>query len=194
MTILCLGHILLDPCICLKSLYSSNCPSEAGLTSMTDVEEMALSWPHIQDLTLQGGYYLMSEIACVTLSGLIPFMQHCLDLERLSIIFNSCSVPPPMSNPQRFCSDAMKILHVEALPVEKPEWVESRILYWYYIVFQCPVQSGFSTPKQGNWDHNQSKQIPKLEGPQLNWLGPVLISSVVLQKLVLTRFTTIFQL
>ena len=39
-----------------------------------DVKEMALSWPHMQDLTLHGDNTL-PEIPRVTLSGLIPFAQ-----------------------------------------------------------------------------------------------------------------------
>ena len=41
-------------------------------------------------------------------------------------------------------------------------------------------------------DHNQSKPLPTLEGLQLNWIEPVLFSSVAPKRLVLTNFTTIF--
>jgi hypothetical protein len=103
----------------------------------TDVKEMALAWPYIQDLTLYG--HDTTGVPRVTISGLLPFAQHCLDLERLSMMFDSRSVLPPTSDPQRFRSEALKILHVQDSPIDKPEWVAA------FLSDIFPNLSGIST-------------------------------------------------
>jgi hypothetical protein len=50
------------------------------------------------------------------------------------------------------------------------------------LVFEGPVRSGFSTPKRDNRDRNWSELSLQMEGPQPNWLGPVLVGSVAPKK------------
>jgi hypothetical protein len=81
------------------------------------VMDMALAWPCLRSLILDG---FPLKTFRVTISGLIPFAQHCHELHLLSIAFDARTATRPAPDPQGFHSTALKWLDVQTSPISNP--------------------------------------------------------------------------
>lgn len=85
------------------------------------VEEMAMAWPNITDLFVEGNIE-PSHPPRVTLTGLTPFARYCKDLHSLTIAFDATVIPPSQPEPQ-ISSESLLSLHVKYSPIAHPPQV-----------------------------------------------------------------------
>lgn len=86
----------------------------------SDVAEIAKAWPHIEILTLHSRVPPAFPPR-VTLSGLLPFVEHCPNLASLAIIFDA-TVVCPFNSKNRIWPDTMApfTLDVGNSPLQHP--------------------------------------------------------------------------
>jgi len=111
------------------------------------VRDMALAWPRIKSLILNADYPTDYHPS-VTILGLVPIAQHCLELQMLTILFDARSLPLSAACFPEVTSKALKKLDVLSSPIVDSIGVAAVL---YHMFPGAVVGYSMSTLHRGMW-------------------------------------------
>ncbi|KAF9468375.1 hypothetical protein BDZ94DRAFT_1246630 [Collybia nuda] len=83
----------IQPLLSFPNLSSVRMPFPQTIITNSAAETMAVAWPRLKQLVLLPWNHMQQHQPCLTLQGLIPFVNHCPELESLSLTLDALLIP-----------------------------------------------------------------------------------------------------
>jgi len=137
--------IHLRPLLGFSNLINVNLCFPFNLHDLS-VRSMAVAWPRIRSLVLDGwgtGHPSTSILA------LVPLARHCPELQTLTIFFDARSLLPSLPKLLGVANHSLKKLDVLKSPIGKPEEVAA---FLYDIFPEVGVESSWGERSREQWE------------------------------------------